>query len=195
MLLNISFVFIFISIGLALFERVLGLKQKDTIYYKVLYIFYKVSFFIFFCSLYIFVFLVFSQMIILACTNNLNEDLRNYLCIASILCLNIRGGNLIYFIVKISIYDRFKQHETWIKKSKEIIIRLYRLVVYFFAFIILLAANILSFIDINLTLPAFMENVYILNIAFTTVLGFDVMCEEFIKAIAYLKSLFPKKIN
>ena len=29
MLLNISFVFIFIAIGLALFERVLGLKQKD----------------------------------------------------------------------------------------------------------------------------------------------------------------------
>ena len=184
-----------ITLGLSILERIFDLKKEDTIYHKILYIFYKVSFFIFFCCLYIFVFLVFSRMIISACSNALNKDLRNYLCIVCILCLNIRGGNLIYFIIRISIYDRFKQHKTWIRKSNEIIVRLYRLVVYFFAFIILLAANILSFIDINLTLPAFMENVYILNIAFTTVLGFDVMCEEFIKAILYLKSLFPKKIN
>lgn len=40
-----------------------------------------------------------------------------------------------------------------------------------------------------------MENVFVLNIAFATVLGFDVMCEEFVKTIVYLKSLFSKKIN
>ena len=180
------------TIGLSLFERVFDLKQENTIWHKILYLFYKTSFFLSFLILWIFVFSIFSVEIYSFCKLIPNKNIQLYLSLVIILCLNLRSRNLVYFIIKISIFDRFKQHHNWIKKSNDIILYAYRFIVYIFAFIILLTSNVLSFMETQTPFTEYIDNISVLNVAFITILGFDAVCETFLNLFKYIKTLTAK---
>ncbi|MBR0100419.1 MAG: hypothetical protein IJP90_12010 [Treponema sp.] len=184
-----TFVAFVLTIGFSLLERVFGLKYENTIPSKILYFVYKVSFIITFFALWIFIFLPISYAIYESCKIIDNLNLRIYLTTVLILCLNLRGYNIAYFLIKISLYSRFKQHPLWLSKSNEIFLYVYRFIVYLAALGIVIVSNTLSFLDLQTQYVIILDNISVINTAFATVLGFDVFCDSGAKLFSYIKSL------
>lgn len=192
-LICIAFSVWIFTLGMDVLERYFGLKEQPEREYQILYFFYKVAFFLSFFFLWCLVFIFLSWCIWNSFEIINNQSLKFYLQLMTIACINIRGTNLVYFIIRISIYDRFKQHKAWLKKSNLLILQFYRFFIFSASLVALISFNILSFFVIDNSFKIFTDNISVLNIAFTTVLGFDAMCEAGIKLYKYIKTLFLLK--
>ncbi len=188
----VSCLFIFV-IGLSFLERCFGLKEERNFLSKSVYLFYKASFFSIFLIIWFIFFYVSANIIWKIFGRIQNQNLKFYLVFSVIPCLCLRGKNLVYFVVKITLYNSFYQHVSWIKKSNEILLHLYRFIIFLISLIILVVSNVFSFLKSDNQFQIFTDNIIALNLAFATVLGFDAMCEATYDFYKQLKTLWSKK--